>query len=176
LVQGDFILTGGTKSAAVPHPDGSHRLLYCMESPECWFEDFGAARLRRGRARVKLNGDFAAAVRTGSYMVFLTVEGDSCGLYVSRKDKTGFEVRESQDGASSVKFSYRVVAKRKDVDAQRMPKVKLPRLEKYRALAKAAQQNRSTPKKKRASMSPGKRSERGVRPGRRGDAIQWQTE
>jgi hypothetical protein len=30
-----------------------------MESPEHWFEDFGAARLKNRRATVKLDADFA---------------------------------------------------------------------------------------------------------------------
>jgi len=45
LVQGAFTVLGGPKSAAVPHPDGTHRRLYCLESPQAWFEDFGGARL-----------------------------------------------------------------------------------------------------------------------------------
>lgn len=51
-------LTATAKNAVVPFPDGSHRLLRCMESPEHWFEDFGAAKLVRGRAVVKLDADF----------------------------------------------------------------------------------------------------------------------
>ena len=49
LVGGDFTVFGA-KSAAVPHPDGTHRLLYCVESPDSWFEDFGTAQLSCGRA------------------------------------------------------------------------------------------------------------------------------
>jgi hypothetical protein len=50
---GNVMVTGnltvvGTKSAAVPFPDGTQRVLYCMESPELWFEDFGAAKLKGG--------------------------------------------------------------------------------------------------------------------------------
>jgi RNA polymerase sigma factor (sigma-70 family) len=30
-----------SKAAVVPHPDGGHRQVYCQESPEPWFEDFG---------------------------------------------------------------------------------------------------------------------------------------
>ncbi len=37
LVNGAFTVANGPKNAAVPHPDGSHRLLYCQESPEPWF-------------------------------------------------------------------------------------------------------------------------------------------
>jgi hypothetical protein len=32
IVGGDFTVFGGAKSAAVPHPDGTHRRLYCVES------------------------------------------------------------------------------------------------------------------------------------------------
>jgi len=125
-VDGPFMVGGGAKHAVVPHPDGSHRLLYSMESPESWFEDFGAARLVRGRARVAIARDFAAVVRTADYHVFLTAEGDSQGLYVSRKTRTGFEVREQQRGASSLRFSYRIVARRKDIPGRRMPRIKRP--------------------------------------------------
>ena len=45
IVGGNFTVVGGAKSAAVPHPDGSHRRLYCVESPESWFEDFGRGTL-----------------------------------------------------------------------------------------------------------------------------------
>jgi hypothetical protein len=47
LVNGDLTVAGGLKSCAVPFPDGTHRVLYCMESPEVWFEDFGAAKLKK---------------------------------------------------------------------------------------------------------------------------------
>jgi len=123
---GDFAVSGGAKNAAVPHPDGSHRLLYCQESPEPWFEDFGEAKLVGGKAEVKLDPDFAAVVHSDGYRVFLTAEGDSKGLYMAGKSSAGFEVRESQGGTSSLGFSYRVVAKRKDITGQRLAKVKLP--------------------------------------------------
>jgi hypothetical protein len=57
----------GQKSAVVPFPDGSRRALYCMESPDLWFEDFGKARLARGRAVVKLDANFAKVIKRGDY-------------------------------------------------------------------------------------------------------------
>jgi hypothetical protein len=108
-------LTAAVKNAIVPFPDGSRRLLHCMESPEHWFEDFGSARLRRGRATVQLDPDFAKVVRAGEYRVFLTPEGDCRGLYVRSKGGKSFEVRELQGGTASVAFSYRIVGKRKDI-------------------------------------------------------------
>jgi len=125
-ITGRLIVLGG-KSAAVPFPDRSYRLLYSVESPESWFEDFGSARLVRGRARVRLDRDFAAVVRLTDYHVFISPEGESRGLYVSKKSKDGFEVREQQGGAANVRFSYRVVAQRKDFTARRFARVALPK-------------------------------------------------
>ena len=131
-VIGDLTVTGnqvvwGTKSAAAKHTDGSYRLLYCVESAESQFEDFGEARLAKGRARVRLDRDFAAVADTRRYHVFLTAYGDSNGLYVANRTSQGFEVREQGDGTSSVRFSYRVIARRKHVATKRFQKVKPPR-------------------------------------------------
>ena len=60
IFYGQLIVVGGPKNAAVAHPDGTHRLLYCMESPESWFEDFGKAALVGGRADVAIDPEFAA--------------------------------------------------------------------------------------------------------------------
>jgi hypothetical protein len=120
VFHGNVIVTGrilaGIKDAIVPFPDGSTRLLHCMESPEHWFEDFGSSRLTRGRATVKLDADFSKVVKLNGYRVFLTPEGDCQGLYVRRRG-TSFEVHELQGGTSNVAFSYRIVAKRKDIKA-----------------------------------------------------------
>jgi hypothetical protein len=128
-VHGDFnVIAPGVKGALVPHPDGSHRQLYCMESPESWFEDFGEGKLIKGKARVQLDSGFASVVKTNTYHVFLTPYGDSNGLYVARRSKRGFEVKEQGNGKSSLSFSYRIVAKRKDVEGKRLAKVKVPKV------------------------------------------------
>ena len=126
LVVGDFTATGGTKSAAVPHPDGTHRRLYCLESPESLFEDFGEARLVGGRAEVKLDPDFAAVVHNDKYFAFLTEVGDSGGLYVAGQSPTGFEVRARGSASVGVSFYYRVVGTCKDIPAPRLEVVKVP--------------------------------------------------
>ena len=63
-------VVGGAKSAAVPHPDGTHRRLYCVESPESWFEDFGKGQLDCGEADVAIDPTFAAVVDLDDYHVF----------------------------------------------------------------------------------------------------------
>ena len=51
----------GTKSAVVPINDGAeHVTLYCVESPECSFEDFGSAQLSGGSTNVGIDPEFAA--------------------------------------------------------------------------------------------------------------------
>jgi hypothetical protein len=125
---GDLFVSGsltvlGAKSMAMPHPDGSHRRLYALESPDSWFEDFGSAELAEGHASVDFDADFAAVAQLDDYHVFLTAEGDSKGLYVASKGPTGFEVREQQGGTSSLTFSYRVVARPKGINGQRMERL-----------------------------------------------------
>jgi hypothetical protein len=122
------VLPGNTKSAAVLHPDGTLRQLYALESPESWFEDFGRGEVTQGRARISLDEDFLTLIDTDDYHVFLTPEAESNGLYVSARTPQQFEVREQGDAAGSVPFSYRVVARRKDVPATRLGRVEEPRL------------------------------------------------
>ncbi len=65
----------------VHFPDGTRRRLYCMESPDTWFEDFGEAGLANGRAEVPLPTDFAAIVDTAGYHMFVTPhDAGSLGL------------------------------------------------------------------------------------------------
>ena len=68
VIEGDLTVTG-VKGAVVPHSDGSHRLLCAIESPEGWFEDFGEASLKDGKAEVRLDAEFAAVVETKGYHV-----------------------------------------------------------------------------------------------------------
>jgi hypothetical protein len=117
---------GGPKSAAVPHPDGTTRILYCLECPESWFEDFGKGQLARGKAQIAFDPDFAAIVDTGECYVSLTLYGDSNGIYVADLTAAGFEVRDQNGGKRDLGFSYRLVAKRKDIEHSRFPEFAMP--------------------------------------------------
>jgi hypothetical protein len=127
---GPMVVTGaftvvGAKSAAVPHPDGSHRLLYCVESPESWFEDFGKGRLACGQAEVTIDPGFAAVADMADYHVFLTQYGEHNDLCVAETTPTGFRVQ-AKDDASTGAFSWRVVAKRKDIAGERLARITIP--------------------------------------------------
>jgi len=125
VVFGDLAVTG-KKSAAVRHPDGSHRLTYAVESPDSWLEDVGRGQLVDGHGTVTLDPDFAAVIDADDYHAFLTPEGNSNGLYVGARTSEGFEVHEQHDGTASLSFSYRVVGRRGDIEAARLSPVDLP--------------------------------------------------
>jgi hypothetical protein len=126
-------VAGGAKSAAVKKRDGTHARMYCQESPEPWFEDFGTAELKYGQASVALDAEFGEVVDGSDYRVFLTELGDCGGLYVSRKEPNRFEVRSRGGAAASGSFDYRVVARRADAVGRRLEKVTLPKPVEYTA-------------------------------------------
>jgi hypothetical protein len=115
----------GAKSAAVPHPDGSHRRLYCVESPESWFEDFGKGTLEQGTAAVTFDPDFAAIADMSDYHVFLTAYDQPNDLTVTDQTACGFRIL-AKDSTARSKFSWRVVAKRKDIAGERLATVTIP--------------------------------------------------
>ncbi len=111
--EGNSIVAGGVKSASVPTSLGN-QLLYCIESPEIWFEDFGLGQLLNGETTITLDPLFLETVfidETHPMHVFITEQGECNGLYVN-PGKTSFTVKEKNNGNSNIKFSYRIAAKR----------------------------------------------------------------
>jgi hypothetical protein len=127
-IEGHFEATG-TKSAVVPYPDGTQRRVYCTEAPDAWFEDYGEARLVDGRAVVPIPRDFAPLVDTSRYFVFLQPhDAETESLAVTSRLPDRFEVVEHGKGSSTASFTFRIVAKRKDVGAPRLAQVDRPQL------------------------------------------------
>ena len=163
--------SAAVKNAVVPFPDGSKRVLHCMESPEHWFEDFGTAKLKRGCAVVKLDADFAKVIKASGYHVFLTPRGDCGGLYVRRQGGASFEVRELQGGTSNVAFSYRIVGRRKDIKAHkrfaridlRLPKPPRTVAGRQKALSPAIRKLLDTLKERGPTIDPARTRERSKR-------------
>lgn len=121
-VNGNLNVTG-SKNNVISLADGTKALLYANESPDYWFEDFGTVSLKNGRAIINIDPTFAEATNTDvPYKVFLTANGNTRGLYVSKKTKTSFEVRESSGGRSNISFDYRIVAKRRGYETVRFGK------------------------------------------------------
>ncbi|MCA1665869.1 MAG: hypothetical protein LC793_00350 [Thermomicrobia bacterium] len=98
-------------------------------------EDFGEAQLVNGKAEVRLDAEFAAIIETTGYHVFLTEYGDHTNLFVETRSATAFTVAAKGTvgavnahgiKAGSGTFGYRVVAKRKDIQAERLAKFDVP--------------------------------------------------
>jgi hypothetical protein len=117
---GDTSCTGTLKTVNT-NTDQTKVETYAVQSAENWIEDYGAATLSHGVAVVRIDSTFAKTINTGmDFHVFLTPGGDCKGLYVTNKTADSFEVRELGGGVSSISFDYKIVAKRRGFETQRL--------------------------------------------------------
>jgi hypothetical protein len=111
-------VSGGSKSAVVETASGP-RQLYCEESSEVWFTDYGFGQMEDGTALVQIDPVFAQTVNLDEpYHVFIQVYGNA-EVYVAERTQEAFEVR-LRDGDVKAEFSYRIVAKRKGFEDSRL--------------------------------------------------------
>lgn len=112
----------GSVSTVVPDGSGNERFMYCPEAPEVLFQDYGTAQLVNGEVYIQLDPVFAKNIYVDEdhpLKVYVTLEGECKGVYVTEKSQYGFKVKELNGGTSNVAFSYMVVATRIDqVDPQ----------------------------------------------------------
>lgn len=107
---GNFAATG-TKAASVPTSQGN-QLLYCVESPGNWFEDFGQGKLVNGLAEINLDPLFLETVFIDSdhpMLVFIQPVGEQNEMFVETTQNS-FTVK-GKAGSGTI-FFYRVMAKR----------------------------------------------------------------
>jgi len=118
----DFgILSGGAKSTMVPDENGKNRIMFCTEAPEVLFQDFGTAQLVNGRAHIELDPILVRNIYVSEdkpMKVFIQLEGDCKGVYVTNKTNHSFEVVELNGGSSNVSFTWQIVANRIDTPDQ----------------------------------------------------------
>jgi hypothetical protein len=124
---GNMILLGNLTIFGVPlirvktqtgHPVNS----YSPQQTEPTIEDFGQGQLVNGEAAVRLDPAFANTMdMRKSYLVFITPDGDSRGLYTTQKTPSGFVVRENGGGRSTLAFDYRIVGKPFGNNSPRLP-------------------------------------------------------
>ena len=121
---GDLSCTGRMKSLVSVHNGARKVETYAPQSAENWMEDYGTGLMKRGVALVKIDPAFAETIsESADYHVFLTPNADAEALYVINRTATSFEVRESKGGTSSLTFDYKIVAKRRGYEAQRLKDV-----------------------------------------------------
>lgn len=91
-------------------------------------ESVGDGQISGGNGYVTIDPAFAKHLDTSrTYHVFLTPEGDSNGLYVTGKTASGFSVRESRHGTSTIAFDYRIVGTQRHIALPNWTPVRLRR-------------------------------------------------
>lgn len=116
----------GTNATTVKLSNDAQVQFYCEEAAEVYFTYYGEGTLVDGGMRVELDPTFLQTVTIDTrhpLMVFLQLEGDCKGAYVTNKTATSFDVIELQGGRSTAPFTYRVVCKRKYYEDERMATV-----------------------------------------------------
>jgi hypothetical protein len=111
------------KPATVKLNDGTMVKLFSEEAAELYFTDYGEGTLSNGRTHIELDPLFLQTVTIDAahpMKVFVQLEGDCKGVFVTNKSTTGFDVAELQGGTSNASFSYRVVCKRKYYEDERL--------------------------------------------------------
>ena len=111
------ILGNGVVSTIVPDTDNKPRIMFAPEAPEVLFQDYGIGKLQNGSATIKLDKILAKNILVDAnhpLKVFIQLEGDCNGVFVTEKSAEGFTVKELQNGHSNVSFSWQIVATRAD--------------------------------------------------------------
>jgi hypothetical protein len=113
------IMGGGSVSTIVKDVNDKtkSRILFAPESPEITFTDSGSGKLINGKAEIKIDPILTDAIYVDDkhpLKVFIQLEGDSKGTYVTNKSAKGFTVKELQNGNSNIPFSWQLIANRAD--------------------------------------------------------------
>jgi hypothetical protein len=111
------ILSNGTKSTMVKDENNQERVLFCNESPEVMFEDYGEGQLVNGKAHITLDGLYAKHVAINEkhpLRVFIQLEdNENCkGVVTKNKTATGFDVVELNGGVSNTPFEWHIICNR----------------------------------------------------------------
>ena len=118
---GDFSASG-TKSCVMKTSQGP-KALYCVESPENYFEDYGTAKLVNGKARIDIDPLFLETITINNenpFKVFIQMTDEiPNNVHIVKHDKY-FEVIENNNGTSTAEFDWRLVAKRKGYEKLRL--------------------------------------------------------
>ncbi|MCD6595804.1 hypothetical protein J7L68_09065, partial [bacterium] len=119
----DYKILGSGTASTIMNTRNGKRVLFCPESPEIWFEDYGSAKLVDGKCHIELDPLFLDCVTIDEnypMKVFVQLNDECNGVYV-KKGKTGFDVYELARGTSDAQFDYRILGKRKGDEDVRFP-------------------------------------------------------
>ncbi len=112
------IIGSGTVSTIVEGLNPNEKkTMFAAEAPEVLFEDYGTGQLVNGTATINIDPIFSRNIHVSAekpLKVFIQLEGDCNGVYVTNKSASGFTVKELQNGNANVPFSWHIVANRAD--------------------------------------------------------------
>ncbi|WP_159780656.1 hypothetical protein [Flavobacterium sp. 9AF] len=115
------IVGNGTVSTLIPDDNNEPRVMFCPEAPEVLFEDYGIGQLTNGTTYIELDKIVAKSLKIDDkhpLKVFIQLEGECNGVYVTEKSERGFKVKELNNGSSNVSFSWHIIGNRADsIDA-----------------------------------------------------------
>ncbi|MVO09281.1 hypothetical protein GOQ30_08940 [Flavobacterium sp. TP390] len=115
------IVGNGLVSTLIPDENNQPRIMFCPEAPEVLFEDYGVGQLTNGTTYIELDKIVAKSLKIDDkhpLKVFIQLEGECNGVYVTEKSDKGFKVKELNNGTSNVSFSWHIIGNRADaVDA-----------------------------------------------------------
>ena len=108
-------VVGPGMNATTVVKDDKTIIMPAVSAPESLFQDSGTGKLVNGRAIITLHPILSENIlvdKEHPLKVFVQLEGDCNGVYVTNKSATGFEVVELANGTSDVAFSYSIIASR----------------------------------------------------------------
>ena len=111
------IVGNGSVSTIVKDLKDKNVIMHCAEAPEGLLEDYGIGKLQSGKVKILIDPILAKNIKVSEQFpmkVFIQLEGECNGVYVTNKSATSFEVIELQNGNSNVSFSYSIIANRAD--------------------------------------------------------------
>ena len=112
------IYGNGQSGMNVPDPNGHQVTMFAPSSPEPLLTDYGTGQLVSGFCHIELDPIYTYNIsveNNSDLKIFIQLEGDCNGVFVTNKTKTGFDVIELKGGKSDVAFSWSSVAKRNDL-------------------------------------------------------------
>jgi len=107
----------GSVNTVVKDIDGNRVVLSAPEAPENLFEDYGTGQLINGFAQIEIDPNFAKNITINNkhpLRVFIQLEGDCKGVYVTNKTQNSFDVMELNGGKSNTAFMYHIIGNRAD--------------------------------------------------------------
>lgn len=109
------VIGSGSNVTTINHDNKTH-IMPAISAPQDLFQDFGTGTLVNGRVSIKLDPILSSNIlvdKDNPIKIFIQLEGECNGVYVTNKSELGFDVIELNRGTSNTTFSYSISATRK---------------------------------------------------------------